>query len=100
MFFPRRLSLRRVAPVKPRKRARLRGRRDTAFVPGPEYCGTTAEELERRQMLAAATLANIGSAVPTFMIKPGTHPLAVPATQPGTRSLHAAAGGNGLRRES
>ncbi len=35
-------------------------------------------------MLAAATLANIGSAVPTFMIKPGTHPLAVPATQPGT----------------
>lgn len=84
MFFPKRLSLRKIAPVKPRKRARQRGRRDSAFVPGPAYCGTSVEELEGRQMLSAKALPSLSEAVPTFMIKPGTTPLAVPATQPGT----------------
>src|ERR1700722_16359998 len=84
MFFPKRLSLRKSAPVKPRKRARQRGRRDTAFIPGPAYCGPVVEELEGRQMLAASGVTSLAAAVPTFMLRPGTKPLAVPATQPGT----------------
>jgi len=85
MFFPKRLSLRKIAPVKPRKRARQRGRRDSAFFPGPAYCGHAVEELEGRQMLAAVTPAVLGTAVPTFVINPNVKPMASPASQPSSQ---------------
>src|ERR1700734_460539 len=82
MFFPKRLSLRKVAPVKPRKRARHRGRRDSAFIPGPAYCGPTVEKLEERTLLSTVgSLAPPAPAAPTFVINPNVKPQASPGNQ-------------------